>query len=311
VFEDFGSSKKRKVLKSQAANQVDIDNVVGAGDGSAIVDQILSGRGMSKSNKEAIEESRRESADTPSKRQSAAERALVEARKKLLPAYDENAVEAHKVYDPKAMVGEDAYSRFHKKVFACMKEHSNDKDDAIEAIIGTVNEKDRFDFVVRSMRQVNPSAKDASRRLVCALLSTHMLKFYQMYNKKRNIDGPDLSKSHHFGMPVELAERCFELFTTGSTGPKGKAVYVMTKADKERAVVHILIMFMLAQGTEMKIVDLKRVADEMKLPVQDCGQLLRYAGCKITKTKDKFAAKLTTPLEFPAMIRGGGPKGRQ
>ena len=32
VFEDFGSSKKRKVLKSQAANQVDIDNVVGAGD---------------------------------------------------------------------------------------------------------------------------------------------------------------------------------------------------------------------------------------------------------------------------------------
>jgi A49-like RNA polymerase I associated factor len=311
VFEDFGSSKKRKVLKSQAANQVDIDNVVGAGEGSAMVDQIMSGRGMSKSNKEAIEESRRADADSASNRLTAAERALQEARRMLLPEYDENAVEAHKIYDPKTMVGDDAWSRFHKKVHACFREH-DDKDNALEAVVDTVHDRDRVDFVIQSMRKSDSSsAKESTRRLTCALLANYMIKFYKNNNKKKTLEGPDSSKAFYYGIPIELAERCFELFTTGGTGPNGKAQYVMTKANKEKAVVHILLMFMLAQGKTMKIVDLKKVADELKLPVQDCATFLRYAGCKITKKErgTLISAVLTTPLEFPSMTRGGPSRG--
>ena len=55
VFADFGTSKKRKVLKSQAANRVELENVLGAGVGSAMVEKITAGQQMSASNKKAIE----------------------------------------------------------------------------------------------------------------------------------------------------------------------------------------------------------------------------------------------------------------
>mmetsp|Transcript_11730 Transcript_11730/g.28105 ORF Transcript_11730/g.28105 Transcript_11730/m.28105 type:complete len:479 (-) Transcript_11730:69-1505(-) len=311
VFEDFGSSKKRKVLKSQAANQVDIDNVVGAGEGSAIVQNMMSGKGMSKSNKEAIEESRRENADSPGQRQTATERALQEARKKLLPEYDENAVEAHKVYDPKNMLGEDAWTRVHKKVYAIVNKNQEDKDELIDAMVDAIHEKDRVDFIIRSIQKINPSAKDSTRRFTCALLTHYMIRFYRENQRRRSFKGPDMSKSFHYGVPIEVAEKCFDQFATTSTGPNGKTQYIMTKPDKERTIVHILLMFMHVQNSgEMKIVDLKRVADELKLPFQDCGQLLSYAGCKITKKKDTIIATLTTPLIFPSMKKGGGPKGR-
>lgn len=311
VFEDFGSSKKRKVLRSQAANQVDIDNVVGAGESSAMVHQILSGQAMSESNQKAIEERKKAGADAESNRKTAADRAMEEARKLLLPEFDEHAVEPHKVYNAKAMAGNEAWTRIHKKVYACLKEHSGgDDEDAIEAVVQSIFEKDRVDFVIRNMRQVKPTTnKDAPFRLTCAVLVNYMVIFYNNNHRRRSLDAPKQSKTFYHGVPVEVAERCFELFTTGATGPSGKAHYVMTKSNKERAVIHILLLFMLAQGPTMKIVDLKKVADDLKLPVQDCGQLLRYAGCKITKKGSLMSAMLTTPLEFPSMSRGGPPKG--
>ena len=313
VFEDFGSSKKRKVLKSQAANQVDIDNVVGAGDGSAIVHNMMSGKGMSESNKEAIEESRRANADSTEQRQSATERALHEARKKLLPEYDENAVEPNKVYDPRNMLGDESWTRVHKKVFAIISQNQDDNDELIDAMIDSIHEKDRVDFVIRGIRSINPSSKDSARRFTCALLTHYMIRFYKENQRRRSFKGPDMSKSFHYGVPIEVAEKCFEKFATSSTGPNGKAQYVMTKADKERTIVHILLMFMHVQNSgEMKIIDMKRVADELKLPFQECGQLLSYAGCKITRKKDTtIIATLATPLVFPSMTKGGGPKGRR
>jgi hypothetical protein len=57
VFESFGSSKKKKVLRSQAANVVEMKSVVGAGDGmmKALGSQIETGI-VSESNKNVMEE---------------------------------------------------------------------------------------------------------------------------------------------------------------------------------------------------------------------------------------------------------------
>ncbi len=57
VFESFGSNKKKKVLRSQSANVVEMNSVVGAGDGMMEVlgNQIDTGI-VSKSNKKVIEE---------------------------------------------------------------------------------------------------------------------------------------------------------------------------------------------------------------------------------------------------------------
>jgi len=54
LFESFGSSKKRKVLKSQAANVVNVESVVGSA--SAMMGAFLKDPNMSESNRKALEQ---------------------------------------------------------------------------------------------------------------------------------------------------------------------------------------------------------------------------------------------------------------
>merc|ERR1712070_405268 len=129
IFEDFGSQKKKKVLKSQAANRVDIDHVIGAGSESAVVSQIMEGRAMSESNKKAIEDTKHADAD----RKTANEISLEESRKQLIPEYDENAVEPMRVFNAKSIAGEKAWDRIHRKVTACLHQ-----EDPIDAIVQSV-----------------------------------------------------------------------------------------------------------------------------------------------------------------------------
>lgn len=56
LFESFGSSKKQKVLKSQEANVVNVDSVVGAG--SVMMGAFLEGQNMSESNRQAMEQAK-------------------------------------------------------------------------------------------------------------------------------------------------------------------------------------------------------------------------------------------------------------
>jgi hypothetical protein len=43
----------------------------------------------------------------------------------------------------------------------------------------------------------------------------------------------------------------------------------------------------------------------MKVPLADCGNMLRLAGCSISKKGSILSAVLKTPLIFPPPKRGG------
>jgi hypothetical protein len=62
----------------------------------------------------------------------------------------------------------------------------------------------------------------------------------------------------------------------------------------------------MAQGTAMKIANIKPIASDMKVPVTDCSNMLRLAGCTISKKGATYSAVLKTPLTFPAPPRGAG-----
>jgi hypothetical protein len=51
LFEDFGSQKKRKVMKSQEANRVNVESVIGAG---SLMMGALKAGAMSESNRAAM-----------------------------------------------------------------------------------------------------------------------------------------------------------------------------------------------------------------------------------------------------------------
>jgi len=302
IFEDFGSQKKRRVLKSQAANRVDINHVIGAGSDSAVVNQIMHGRSMSKSNKQAIEDSKH--ADIEMK--TANQVALEEARKQLIPKYDKDANVPNKIYSARSIAGEKSWDRIHRKVTACLHQ-----DDPIDAVVQSVFEKDWYGFVIELIKEISPDAKHCAFRITCAIIVNWMVKFYLLYKNKKAIPAIEELKGFHYGIPIEIVTRCLELFATelpprtDSEGEKKAPSYVMSKQNKDKMVVHILLLFMIAGGTTMKIVDIGSVSESLKVPLNDCSAFLKYAGCTITRKANKLSATLKVPLIFPKAGRRG------
>jgi hypothetical protein len=299
VYQDFGSSKKQKVIKSQAANQVDIDHVVGAGAGSAVMQQVMKGASMSESNRKAIaEESKIGGSSTPMK---AVDTAYEVARRNFLPVYDENAVKPDKVYSAKDIAGDRAWTKVYKRVDAC-----SHKDDITDAIVGIVYGSDWYPSVRKIVDEVSPESKFAKDRFTCALLLNWLIKFYDNNHKRRTIPTPNETKATYYGIPVEVASRWVTNFTTSVAEDDGKVSHAMSKQNKDKCIVHALLLFMMAQGNTMKISSIKPIAEDMKVPVNDCAQMLRLAGCTITKKAATLSAALKTPLTFPQPKRGGG-----
>jgi hypothetical protein len=296
VFEAFGSAKRRKVLKSQAANQVDIDHVVGAGAGSAVVDKIIKGELMSESNRKAIEQAKDGSAEASN----AVERSYEEARRQFLPRYDREAKKPHLVYSAKKIAGENAWERLNREVEACMR-----KDDVATAILSGAQENDFCDCATALIKEIIPDSAAAKHRYTCALLMNWMLSFYQRNNFRKFIQPPDETRGRWFGMPMEIAARCLLSFTTQIADERGKTGYAMSKANKDKCVIHIILLYMMAQGEAMKIRNLKPLASDLKVTVNESAQMLRLAGCTLGKAGQVMTAALTVPLVFPKPKRGG------
>jgi hypothetical protein len=330
VFADFGTSKKRKVLKSQAANRVELENVLGAGSGSAMVEKIATGQHMSESNKKAIELRKSLGDDAKSSVEQVSMtffatilflvrnkdlrvclcsfvifQAHEEHRKSFLPEYDMKAKKPGSVYNPKSIAGENAWTRLSREVEACMR-----KDDVVQALISGPNEQDILPCVAEVLKQIPPNAVGAKPRFITALMLNWIIVFYKNNHHRKIIRSPDTTKSRWFGMPMEVAQRCLSLFATEASDEKGVA-FAMSKANKDKCLVHALLLYMMAQGDKMKIPSLKPIASDMKLTVNDCAQKLRLAGCTTAKSGDNMTAELKLPLTFPKAKRVAGGSSRR
>lgn len=294
VFEDFGSNKKRKVLKSQAANRVEIDNVVGAGEGSAVMNQVMKGESMSESNRKALDNSKGVLV-------SAVDAALEAARRDFLPTYDINAVKPNKIYSAKEIAGERAWIRVYNKVHACMH-----KDNPAATMVESIDEKDWHGCTLKQVKEISPESKSAGDRYTCTILLNHLVHFYKSNHFRRNIPPPNETKSSYHGMPVEVASRWISLFTTSFSDGQGKMAHAMSKTNKDKCIIHALLLYMIAQGPSMKIADLKSISSDLKVPINDCANMLKMAGCTVAKKGATYTAVLKTPLTFPPPPRGSG-----
>ena len=297
LFEDFGTQKKRKVLKSQAANRVEINHVVGAGAGSAMVDKILKGESMSESNRDAIKKAKAGEADGISN--SAVDAAFSEARRNFLPSYNEKATKPHLVYDAKKIAGPDVWSKLSREVDACLR-----KDNVAGAIMKD-HQDDFFPSVAAIFEGIKSSSENAKHRYTCALLLNWIISFYKNNSFRRFIQPPDESKARWFGIPMEVATRCIALFTTAITSEEGNGGYAMSKANKDKCVVHALLLYMMAHGNAMQVSDIKPISADLKVTVFDSASMLRLAGCTVTRAGSAMSASLMVPLTFPKPKRAG------
>jgi hypothetical protein len=315
LFEDFGSAKKRKVMRSQEANRVNVDSVVGAG--NLMVDTFLKGEAMSESNRRAIEEriNQTEQGDgNQAKIQDAVDTATREWRNSFLPKYEEDATEAHEVYNARGMLGDEAWGQVSRVVDACMR-----KEDVADAILrGSSEEAPRDDDEKKRFNnEWNTSIADiisdiptdgpwAKHQFKSAVALNHFMSLYLQNHKRRFIRPVPEGKSYWFGSPVSVINRFMELFATQMTNDDGETGFVMSKANKDKCCVHMLLLYVMAEGGKtMKSGNIKPIADDLQMDVKDTSHLLRLAGCTCTKKAgtNKTSAILQVPLKFPAPKR--------
>lgn len=280
LFEDFGSAKKRKVLRSQRANQVEA--VVGLG-----VTSSQPGATMSESNRQALAKQRAalaaaqaaagdESGNNSSNRQirllapsDGVDAAMAEMRQRFLPKFNAAAEHPVDVYDAEDMASHEGWAHVSRLVTACWH-----KDDVVKALTQPrpnqhfnnnrddtshtkpTTEHDTWNASVKLLLYKIPDdcqsfskeqASTVQRKLKCALVLNHWIHLWNRLHRKRFIPAPDDARHSYFGHPRALAVRFLERFGTPTVDEQsGEAGYAFSQANRDSCHVHLFLLYMMA-----------------------------------------------------------------
>lgn len=165
------------------------------------------------------------------------------------------------------------------------------------------------DSVQTALESIPPHSPHAKYQIKCAVLLNHMIKFYNEC-KRGFVQGSIEEASKKWFLPAEVVRRFFELFTVSMTNQAGIDGFATSKQNKDKCLVHIFLLYLMAHGRTMSVGNIRAVADDVRIEISDAGNLLRAAGCTVTKKSGSsiMSAALAVPLTFPNPKRGGrGP----
>jgi len=319
LFDDFGSSKKKRVIKSQAENVVSVDNVLGAG--SAMMEAV-SGQmsSMSESNRLAMEEVEREG----EKKTDAVAQAYDEARKQFLPPFDTKTTKPSKIYLPKKIAGQQSWSSTNRIIEKALqkedwkealsfpnknREFDSDKDaDLDEGKKERMREHMKWcDSVTALLHSVNPSRASAKERLKAIVILAHMVRFHKAVGKRNFIKGHHDEVLKRVGSsPYEVISMCMDTFLVND----GNRGYSQTKQLRDKRVVYLLILYILVasggggESDDVRVGSINSFMNECEIPLRDAMMFLTQAGFKVKKGVDgTLSVSLNAPVEFPPPIR--------
>jgi hypothetical protein len=164
------------------------------------------------------------------------------------------------------------------------------------------------------IRDVPADGPWAKQQLKCAVVLNHFVNLYLKNQRRRFIRPPPEGKSHWFGTPVAVVYSFLDTFATQLTNDDGESGHVMSKANKDKCLVHMLLLWVMAEGGKtMKSMNIKSIADDLQTDVKDASHLLRLAGCTVKASQKtgqtKTSAILLAPLKFP-VPKSGGRRGK-
>mmetsp|Transcript_24021 Transcript_24021/g.56034 ORF Transcript_24021/g.56034 Transcript_24021/m.56034 type:complete len:198 (+) Transcript_24021:195-788(+) len=187
------------------------------------------------------------------------------------------------------MAGDDAWDQISRVTDVCIR-----KDDFFSALTS----KGRWHEPVKTILQAIPlDSPNAKYQIKSAILLNHLVSFHK--NTGGRLRGRPEYIARDVEVPVDVTKRFLESFTTLVTGEGGMPGYAFSKQNKDKILVHILLLFIISQGRKMKVGNIKPIVDEMKIVMTDATNLLREAGVTVQKAGDTVSAGLTVPLKFP------------
>jgi hypothetical protein len=319
LFQDFGSTKKIKILKSQEANRVTVDSAIGTG--SLMAGAFQSQTKMSASNRKAMEESKRGEkvslrtqsrgafifnmrivqvclckysylTQNYSKQSDAVELAYAEARLAFLPAFDVDAKEAYMIYSARDIAGDEAWGRISRLADACLHQGPT-------KFLAALTERGTWhDCTTTILQSIPLDSPHAKFQVKTAILMNHLITFHL---QQRALKGDVKIISRSLEIPPEVCQRFLDLFST-AVGSGRDARYATSKPNKDKCRVHLLLLFLMAQGGRtMKVGSVKPICEILKMDTAESANLLREAGCTVKGA----STALTVPLTFPQAKRGG------
>eukprot|EP00970_Alexandrium_tamarense_P020161 scaffold14911_cov186-Alexandrium_tamarense.AAC.3 len=273
LVESFGSKKKQKVMASRAANVVNINSVVGAG--NVMMDSVVKQGGM-------ISEGNREALLDGSKVLNPVEVALLQSRRNTLPPFDVNADSPHKVFSAQLIAESTAWEKCSKIVDKVLKKADETPEEHwADKLLGKGGHHE-------SLRT--------------------LLKFHEKVSRK---GGKILASSlddcvTQVRLPAEVGPRIFELFSTPIEG-REQGGYMMSRNQADKLCVWCLILYVIAasNGKDMAVSSINQLCKDMKLDDKKAALFLREAGFVVKKNGvGDLGVSLSVPLTFPPPKRG-------
>ena len=224
----------------------------------------------------------------------------MEARKAFLPPFDLTADAPYKVYDSQEIAGDDSWDQISRELDACLVKSSDDQGWK-SALMDRTKWFDSTCAIMNGIHDVNK--KGMKYRIKTIVFLNHLLNFHTK-SSKAFMKGTVEEIAKAMKIPHDICNRFLELFSV-PTQHQGSSSYTVTKQLKDKCIVHILILYLIAHGREMKVASVNKLCDDIKLEIREAITIVREAGCKCAKDKSGYVSvSLTVPLEFPLPKRG-------
>jgi hypothetical protein len=315
LLEDFGSAKKQRAYRSQEANRVSSESVLGS-----TLEEFLQSSGNRSGNNDANLLSDGDGNAEEAGAEDAVERATREWRRAFLPPFDESATDPMRVYMMEAFAGDEAW-RYASKQASVLLRNKRSLESAplgagsVSAPAGgsSISDPNRYLPSILQVLKHLVLQGDASKKMYqikCALLCQDLSRLYLQLQKSKFISRPHPEKNFYMGVPVEIATLFLEQFSTQIHDVGSRPGSVMTKPNLDKCRMHLLLLLLAAYGgTDVPVAG---IAQDLHLDAKDAMYLLRLAGCAAGKKREgERRVSLPVPVTFPdagrrKRGRGGG-----
>jgi len=304
LVESFGSKKKQKVMASRKANVVNINKVVGAGD--VMMESVVGQKG-------AISEKNREMLLDGSKVVDTVDAALLQARRNVMPPFDEKATEPSSVFSPQLMAESNAWaqiSRIVDKVIKSAQEESTDSTSTewITNLLGRGGKSKKTyipDSISELLHNLDPIHKKSHHSQVKTVFFLFLLmRFQHKISNRKRINGDYNECLRQTRTPAEVGARLLELFMTPMESG-GESGYACTSVHLDKLHTYILVLYVIASGKDMKVSSVNQLLKDIKLDEKRGAMIYREAGFTVKKSgSGDVGVSLSVPLTFPPPKRG-------
>lgn len=284
LVETFGSRKKKRKMRSDAANEVDI-----SAHGS--VDAVAQALRTSATEREAAAGEDGDDAG------------MAAMRAKMLPPHNALAADAEEMYPVHGIVPEDVWESLDVKplVRLARKPSLLDTEEG-EWLPAAVRDRVEWlggvggkDAATGKARDVRPAARGL-------LYLTYMLQFYILHMRggKGRGDGPRGVKDDLSAVGCEefVAEH---LVATFSEKSGGGSRHMITPALQNKLRCYICVLLMISSDFEIGVATVKGLAADLGITLTKCVGFFREVGAKMTGRGDARIVRLRAPLALPRL----------